>query len=37
MLESESFDIAFSYMALVDIADYEGAIAEVSRVLKMGG
>jgi len=37
MLESESFDIAFFYMAIMDIADFEGAIAEASRVLKRGG
>jgi SAM-dependent methyltransferase len=37
MLESESFDVAFCYMALMDIRDYEGAISETSRVLKTGG
>lgn len=37
MLESESFDVAFCYMALLDIRNYEGAICEVSRVLKTGG
>jgi SAM-dependent methyltransferase len=37
MLEPESFDIAFCYMALLDIRDYEGAISEASRVLKTGG
>jgi len=37
MLKSESFDVAFSYMALLDIRNYEGAISEVSRVLKTGG
>jgi len=37
MLDSEVFDIVYCHMALDDIADYEGAIAEVSRVLKMGG
>jgi len=37
MLESESFDVAFSYMALLDIRDYEGAISEASRVLKTRG
>jgi len=36
MLESENFDLAFCYMALMDIRDYEGAISEVSRVLKTG-
>jgi ubiquinone/menaquinone biosynthesis C-methylase UbiE len=35
-LESESFDLAFCYMALMDIEDYEGAISEASRVLKTG-
>jgi len=37
MLKSESFDIAFCYMALLDIRNYEGAISEVSRVLKTRG
>jgi 2-polyprenyl-3-methyl-5-hydroxy-6-metoxy-1,4-benzoquinol methylase len=37
MLESESFDVAFCYMALLDIRNYEGAISEASRVLKTGG
>jgi SAM-dependent methyltransferase len=37
MLESESFDIAFCYMALLDIRDFEGAISEASRVLKTWG
>jgi 2-polyprenyl-3-methyl-5-hydroxy-6-metoxy-1,4-benzoquinol methylase len=37
MLESESFDLAFCYMALMDIRDYEGAVSEASRVLKTGG
>jgi SAM-dependent methyltransferase len=37
MLESESFDIAFCYMALLDIRDFEGAISEASRVLKTEG
>jgi len=37
MLESESFDVAISYMALLDIRNYEGAISEASRVLKTGG
>lgn len=37
MLESESFDVASCHMALMDIADYEAAIGEVSRVLKKGG
>jgi ubiquinone/menaquinone biosynthesis C-methylase UbiE len=37
MLESDSFDLAFCYMALMDIQNYEGAISEASRVLKTGG
>ena len=37
MLESESFDLTFCYMALMDIRNYEGAISEASRVLKTGG
>jgi ubiquinone/menaquinone biosynthesis C-methylase UbiE len=37
MLESESFDVAFCYMALLDIRDYEGATSEASRVLMTGG
>lgn len=37
MLESESFDLVCCFMALMDIADYRGAIAEASRVLKPGG
>ncbi len=37
MLEAESFDVAFSFMALMDMEDYESAIGEASRVLKPGG
>jgi SAM-dependent methyltransferase len=37
MLESESFDVAFCYMALLDIRNYEGAISEAPRILKAGG
>lgn len=37
MLDSETFDIAYCHMALGDMVDYEGAIAEVSRVLKTKG
>jgi ubiquinone/menaquinone biosynthesis C-methylase UbiE len=32
-----SFDLAVSYVTLVDIADYRGAIAECARVLRAGG
>lgn len=35
--ESESFDIVISFMALMDLEDYEGAIRQASRVLKLGG
>jgi ubiquinone/menaquinone biosynthesis C-methylase UbiE len=37
MLNSESFDIVYSHMALMDIANFRGAIAEASRVLKLSG
>lgn len=37
MLESESFDLVFSFMALMDIRNYQRAISEASRVLKKGG
>lgn len=37
MLDSNSFEVAYSHMSLGDIADYEGSIAEVSRVLRLGG
>jgi ubiquinone/menaquinone biosynthesis C-methylase UbiE len=37
MLKSDSFDVAFCFMALLDIRDYAGAISEASRVLKTGG
>jgi SAM-dependent methyltransferase len=37
MLKPESFDVAFCYMALMDIRDYEGAVSEASRVLKTDG
>lgn len=37
MVDSSSFDIVYCHMALADIADYEGVIAEVFRVLKTGG
>lgn len=37
MLGSETFNVAFCFIAIMDIRDYEGAISEVSRVLKAGG
>jgi len=37
MLESNSFDFAFCCMALMDMQNYDGAISEASRILKMGG
>ena len=37
MVESDSFDVAFSFMALKDMEDYESAIGEASRVLRPGG
>ena len=37
MLGSESFDVASCHMALMDMADYEGVIGEVSRILKHSG
>ncbi|HVP26642.1 MAG TPA: class I SAM-dependent methyltransferase [Candidatus Bathyarchaeia archaeon] len=37
MLESGSFDFAFCFMALMDMQDYEGAVSEASRLLKMNG
>jgi len=37
MLSSGTFDVAYCHMALDDIADYWGAIAEASRVLKAEG
>jgi SAM-dependent methyltransferase len=33
----ERFDLVISYLSLIDIADAEQAIAEMSRVLKCGG
>jgi ubiquinone/menaquinone biosynthesis C-methylase UbiE len=36
-LESKSFDLAFSFMALMDITDFEAAIGEAYRVLRDGG
>jgi ubiquinone/menaquinone biosynthesis C-methylase UbiE len=37
MLESGSFGLAFCFMALMDIKNYEGAISEASRILKTNG
>ena len=37
MLRSESFDIVYSHKALMDMPNYEGVVAEVSRVLKPSG
>lgn len=37
VLDSGSFDIAFCHMSLDDIPDYEGTIAEISRILLKGG
>jgi SAM-dependent methyltransferase len=36
-LESGSFDIAVSYVSLVDVADLDAAVASSYRVLKPGG
>jgi ubiquinone/menaquinone biosynthesis C-methylase UbiE len=36
-IESESFDFIISFMALIDIEDYKGAIIQASRVQKLGG
>jgi ubiquinone/menaquinone biosynthesis C-methylase UbiE len=37
IFENESFDIVVCIMAMMDIQDYQGAIEEVSRVLKKSG
>ena len=37
MLEAGSFDIVCSFMAIMDIKDYKGAIRETSRVLRENG
>lgn len=37
MLRTETYDVAFCFMALMDISDHEGAISEVSQLLKIGG
>ncbi len=36
-ISSDSFDIVFANMSLMDIADCEKAISEISRVLRKGG
>jgi 2-polyprenyl-3-methyl-5-hydroxy-6-metoxy-1,4-benzoquinol methylase len=36
-LADETFDVAVSYVMLVDVIDYRGAIAEMARVLRPGG
>ena len=36
-IESENFDIVISFMALMDIENYEGAMMQASRVLKPDG
>jgi ubiquinone/menaquinone biosynthesis C-methylase UbiE len=36
-VDGSSFDLVFANMSLMDIEDGEGAIKEVSRVLKIGG
>ena len=33
----ELFDVGVAYLSIIDVADYESAIAEVSRVLRPGG
>lgn len=33
----ESFDIVVAYLTIIDVEDYEGATAEISRVLRPGG
>lgn len=36
-ISDNSFDLVTCFMALQDVEDYEGAVAEASRVLKRGG
>lgn len=35
--DSESFDLVISYLVILDVDDYLGAISEMARVLKPGG
>lgn len=35
--ESASFDLVVSYLTLIDIEDFRGAIGEMARVLRLGG
>ena len=35
--EDESFDLTISYLSLIDIEDFKGAISEITRVTKAGG
>lgn len=37
IFDSESFDLAFSFIGLMDITDYESVIGEAHRVLRDGG
>lgn len=37
LFEHESFDVVVSFMALMDVPNYEGAVKEVFRVLRPGG
>jgi len=37
LIPSQSFDIVFANMSLMDIEDADGAISEVSRVVRTGG
>lgn len=36
-LAAEGFDAAVAYMCVMDVADYEAAMAKIARVLKPGG
>ena len=36
-IEAESFDLVIAAMSLMDVEDYEGAVAEIYRVLRTGG